>query len=222
MRFQRGPAGGRPGPTAVVLLLAAVLTGPGAGAQLPPPRAAPWAFSIGAALVLPAGNLALQDYDDGRYARAGTALTQRIGWSPLPHWACFVQGSFPDFGLEAGAAQRDGGLDPPITGGRTQIVAWNLGLRWHLRPGWLAGPYAETAVGWHRARLELEFGDGTVEGEAYRWRVGWSVSGGWVIELGPAFGLDLGVTMHEFREDYFVDRWFALRALAIFSFGGDR
>jgi hypothetical protein len=222
VNIPEGTTGGGRGSVVAFGLLAVLLAGPGAGAQLPPPRPDPWAFSIGTALVLPSGNLALQDYEDGRYARRGTALTQRLGWSPLPWLACFLQGSFPVFGLDAGAAQRDGGLDPPITGGETQIVVWNLGLRWHLRPGWLSGPYAETAAGWHRARLELEFGDGTTEGEAYEWRPGGSVAVGWVVGLGPALGLDVGVTLHEFKEDYFVDRWFAFRALATFSFGGDR
>lgn len=206
----------------VTALLYSTAAGTGhAGAQLPPPEPHTFAFAAGMALVIPAGDLALADPDQGQYGVAGTALTQRFGWYPWRRLGLFVQASFPDFGLDVERAQADYGGSPPITDGASELTAWNLGLRWGLGTDGLFGPYAEAAGGWHRNTFGLSFAglDTTI---AYDWEPGWALGAGWVLRLGPAFGLDLGVIWHEFREEGFLDRWFALRALATFAFGGDR
>ena len=201
---------------------AAMIAGQGgAGAQLPPPEPHPFAFSAGVALVLPAGDLALADPDEGQYAVAGTALTQRFGWRPWPRLGLFIQASFPVFGLDVDRAQADYGGTPAITDGASELTTWNLGLRWQVRAGDRGGPYAELAGGWHRNTFGLSFAglDTTI---AYDWEPGWAAAVGWLVSLGPSLGLDLGLVWHEFREEDFLDRWYALRALATFAFGGDR
>jgi len=220
----RRPGGGRlrrwTGVLATVVLTAVRVT-EGVGAQLPPPEPHPFAISFGTALVVPAGDLALADPDQGQYAVAGMALTQRLAWSPWRRLGFFVQASFPIFGLDVDRAQADYGGSPPITDGSSDLAAWNLGLRWQVGSGEPSGPYAEAAGGWHRNTFGLSFTglDTTI---AYDWEPGWALGVGWVLPVSTSFGLDLGVVWHEFKETGFLDRWFAFRALATFAFGGDR
>ncbi len=210
--------------TAAVLVLTCAIDAVAAGvchAQLPPPKADPMAISVGVAWVIPLENLALQHWSDGRYATSGTALTQRFSYAPWEVLGFFLQASFPAFGLDGNAAQRDFMEDPPITGGSNDVTAWNLGARLRLGRSWKKGLYVEAAVGWHRDRLELELVESSVD-TTFSWEPGWAVAAGWVFPLGPALAVDAGVAVHEFREEYFVNRWVGLRLLAVMTFGGDR
>ena len=51
---------------------------------------------------------------------------------------------------------------------------------------------------------------------------GWGVAAGWLLGAGQAFAFDIGLTLNEFREDYFIHRWIGLRTLAVLTFGGNR
>ena len=210
------------------LAVAAIITGALAGpvrAQLPPPPPDPMAISVGAAWVIPMGNLSLQDWDDGRYATSGTAFTQRFSYAPLEALGFFIQASFPAFGVDAAAVRRDYellfGTATAVTGGSNEITAWNLGLRWRQGRSWKKGFYAEGLVGWHRDRLELEI-EGSSADTTFSWEPGWGVTAGWVFPLGPSFAVDMGLILHEFREEYFINRWIGLRLLAVMTFGGKR
>ncbi len=207
-------------------------------AQIPPPEPASMAVSIGVTWAFPLADLALQspgnvtfdDPGDGRYATGGTAMTQRIAFAPFDPVGFFFQASFPTFGVDAAAVQADFGVTPPVVGGKNEIVAWSLGIRWRGGRSWQRGPYAEVMVGRYRTRTELiqeeenpEGGTITLKsGETFTWEPGWGIAGGWLLPAGPAFALDIGITLHEFREDYFINRWFGLRAMAVLTFGGDR
>jgi hypothetical protein len=188
------------------------------------------AVSIGVTWLLPLadlalespGNLALEDPGDGRYATGGTAMTQRIAYAPAGHVGLFLQAAFPSFGVDIDAVQADYGVSPPLVDGRNEIVSWEFGLRWRGGRSWQKGPYAEVMVGRYRARTELKREGLDPEDETYTWETGWGTAAGWLLRIGPALAVDLGVILHEFREDYFINRWIGLRTLAVLTFGGDR
>lgn len=199
-------------------------------AQILPAEPARMAASVGVAWIVPGGNLALKDPGDfalddpgdGRYATPGTALIQRFSMAPWKHLGFFFQASFPAFGMDGAAAQEDFGSDPPITGGSNDITAWNVGVRWRGGGSWSRGFYLETMVGWHRAQFEIEYENGQTDGATFDWEIGWAAAVGWVFPLGPAFAVDTALALHEFKEDYFMNRWFGLRILAVLTFGGKR
>lgn len=199
-------------------------------AQIPPPEPAPMAVSIGVTWAFPLadlalqspGNITLEDPGDGRYATGGTAMTQRIAFAPFDPVGLFFQASFPTFGVDAAAVQADFGVTPPVVEGKNEIVAWSLGIRWRGGRSWQRGPYAEVMAGRYRTRTELKQEGLDPAGQTFTWEPGWGVAGGWLLPAGPAFALDIGITLHEFREDYFINRWFGLKAMAVLTFGGDR
>jgi len=106
--------------------------------------------------------------------------------------------------------------------GQNEIVAWGFGVRWRGGRSWQRGPYAELMTGRYRTRTELKQEGQDRVGETYSRETGWGAAGGWLLRAGPAFALDIGITLHEFREDYFINRWIGLRTLAVLTFGGDR
>jgi len=230
------------------LAVAAIITGALAGpvrAQLPPPPPDPMAISVGVAWVIPMGNLAGQDpLENTYYATSGAALTQRFSCSPLLRWGVFIQASFPAFGTDVAALDRD--FVAVVVDGRNDITAWNLGIRWRGGKSWRVGPYAEAAIGTYRHRVETVKLVEDVQGEQELvrdslvfpgddtgksgWATGWTGALGWVFPLTPAFALDAGLELHgfeaEFRYDPYVERWtnrwIGLRLLAVMTFGGKR
>ncbi len=231
MRTRRGGgADGRtriPGRSVVVTALVAVLclVGIGLRAQIPEPGPARFAVAIGNAWVYPQGDLALKESTvttDGRYATPGTAFVQRLMWAPFGRWGMFLQASFPSFGVDAEAVQRDFNRSPPVVGGANTITAWTLGVRWRQGRSWRRGPYAEAALERNRATLEVRQEGEEADSMAFAWETGWMVGAGWVVGLGPTLALDGGLAVHEFREDAFITRWTALRFMAVFTFGGNR
>ncbi len=211
-----------------VIALAAIINGAvmgTAGAQIPAAPPDPMAVSVGVAIVMPLGNLGMNDWDDGRYATAGIALTQRFSYSPLESFGFFIQAAFPAFGVDAAAVGSDYeavfGSATDITGGSNEVVSWSAGTRWRGGRSWSKGLYVEGMLGWYRDRLSLEIADDTAD-TTFSWEAGWGLSAGWIFPVGPAFALDIGIIMHEFREDYFINRWTGLRLLAVMTFGGKR
>ena len=199
-------------------------------AQIAPPKPAPMAVSVGLTWALPLADLALQspgtanpeDPGDGRYATAGTALTQRIAYAPFGRIGLFLQATFPVFGVDVDAAQSDFQSSPPLVKGKNEIVAWIFGVRWRGGRSWQQGPYVELMTGRYRVRTELKLQGLDPEGVTHTREPGWGAAGGWLLRVGPAFALDIGITLHEFREDYFMNRWIGLRTLAVMTFGGER
>jgi hypothetical protein len=203
-------------------LLVAGLAIPGtARAQLPASRPDPFHLSVGGAWAVPEAHLARQDPDDGRYGRPGRGLVERFGWYPGRHWGLFLQGYFPVMGVDAAAVQRDFEADPAVRGGRNEVTGWLMGLRLRRFPEPLRGPYLEGSIGWYRHRLELDRQDGSRSTQANPWQIGAGGAAGWMVPVGGRFGFDLAVEMHEFREDYFVNRWWGVRMLAVLTFGGE-
>jgi len=199
-------------------------------AQIPPPEPASMAVSIGVTWAIPLadlalqspGNILLEDPGAGRYATRGTAMTQRIAFALFDPVGVFFQASFPTYGVDAEAIQRDWNVTPKVVDGRIEIVAWSLGIRWRGGGSWQNGPYAEAMAGRYRVRAELEQEGQDPVGEEPTWESGWGLAGGWLLPVGPAFALDLGLAWHGFRVDHFTNRWFGLRILAVMTFGGDR
>lgn len=194
-------------------------------AQIPPSAPDPMSISVGVTFVLPLGNLGTNDWDDGRYATAGTALTQRLSYAPLESFGFFIQAAFPAFGVDATAVGSDYkaifGSTTDVTGGSNEIVSWSAGVRWRGGRSWNRGLYVEGMLGSYRDRLSLEIAGDTAD-TTFSWETGWGVSAGWIIPVGPAFAVDIGIIMHEFREEYFINRWTGLRLLAVMTFGGER
>ena len=210
--------------SALVVAAVAVAAAPCSSRAQPAPAAPdPMAVSAGVAWVVPMANLSLHDWNDGRYATAGTAFTQRISYAPLEVLGFFLQASFPAFGIDAGAVERDYellfGTPAGITGGGNEITAWNLGVRWRQGRSWKKGLYLEGLAGWYRDRLELEMTDSSAD-TTFSWEAGWGISAGCAFPVGPSFAVDVGLVMHEFREEYFINRWAGLRLLAVMTFGG--
>ncbi len=191
-------------------------------AQIAPPKPARIAVSIGITWALPQANLALQNPDDGSYATAGTVLTQRIAYAPIGRIGLFLQAAFPVFGLDVEAAQSDWLLSPPLVKGKNEIVAWIFGVRWRGGRSWQQGPYMELMTGRYRVRTETKRQGLDPEDMTYSREPGWGAAGGWLLRVGSASALDIGITLHEFREDYFINRWIGLRILAVLTFGGER
>jgi hypothetical protein len=188
------------------------------------------AVSIGITWTVPLADLALKspgnplldDPGDGRYATGGTAMTQRIAYAPFEPVGLFLQASFPTFGVDVEAVQADYGVSPRVVNGKNEIVSWAVGLRWRGARSWQKGPYAEAMIGYYRARTELKQEGLDPEDEAFTWETGWGAAAGWLLRASPALAVDIGVILHEFREDYFINRWIGLRTLAVLTFGGDR
>ena len=200
-----------------VWMMAAV---PGrARAQLPEPEPDPFAISVGGVAALPGGNLALDDPLDGLYATPGPGLVQRFAWSPLRHWGVFFQASFPAFGADLEALERDFPLD--LEEGRNRMQQWDVGIRWRGGRSWQDGPFLELMAGTYRARTEFEVaGEDTVRAQTGDWSTGLGGAAGWTVPVGPAFALEASVMMHQFVDEDFVYRWFGLRILAVVTFGG--
>jgi hypothetical protein len=167
----------------------------------------------------------MADWYNGRYATAGTAMTQRFSFAPLESWGVFFQASFPAFGVDTDAVARfweeNTGTPLAVTDGGNNVTAWNLGMRWRQGRSWMKGLYAEAMVGTYRDQLEMEV-EGTVSDTTFTWEMGWGVSAGYIIRIAPAFAVDTGVTLHEFKEDTFINRWVGFRFLAVLAFGGNR
>lgn len=211
---------------AITLALLADCFAPGVTrAQIAQSAPDPMSISVGAAFVLPMGNLGTNDWDNGRYATAGAAFTQRFSYTPLKSFGFFVQAAFPAFGVDATAVGNDYeaifGSATDVTGGSNEIVSWNAGVRWRGGQSWNKGLYVEGMLGSYRDKLTLEITGDTAD-TTFSWEAGWGVSAGWVFPVGPAFAVDIGIIMHEFQEEYFINRWTGLRLLAVMTFGGKR
>ncbi len=193
-----------------------------ARAQMPVRGPAPFAATVGNAWILPGGNLALKDADDGRYATAGTAFVQRLMWAPGRIWGLILQAAFPTFGVDAEAVQADYGSSPPIVDGANTISSWSLGLRLRGGRSWRRGPYAEAALERNRASLEVRQEGESADSITFDWETGWMVGAGWVLPVGPTFSIDGALALHRYTEDYFITRWTAFRIMAVFTFGGSR
>ncbi|MFC1628289.1 hypothetical protein ACFL3H_04150 [Gemmatimonadota bacterium] len=216
--------------SATIYLFLFLVPGQSSRAQIPPPDPAPMAVSIGVTWAIPLadlalqspGNILLEDPGDGRYATGGTAMTQRIAFAISDPIGVFFQATFTSFGVDTAAVQADYSVSPPVVGGKNEMVTWSIGVRWRGGQSWQKGPYAEAMIGRYRARTELKQKDLDPVGETFTWELGWGVAGGWIVSVGPSLALDIGVVLHEFREDYFINRWFGLRTMAVMTFGGDR
>jgi len=200
------------------VFLVAIASGP-VRAQLPEPGPDPFAISVGGVAGIPAGNLALEDPVDGLYATPGPGLTQRFAWSPLRSWGVFFQASFPAFGADLEALERDFPLD--LEEGRNRLQQWDMGIRWRGGRSWLEGPYLEIMGGIHRARTEFDVaGEDTLRSQTGDWSPGFGLAAGWAVPVGPAFALESSVVMHSFEDEDFLYRWFGIRILAVMTFGG--
>lgn len=209
-------------------LLTVLATAP-AGAQLLPPEPDRFAVSIGVSAVFPTGALADQNpLEESYYATAGTAFKQRFSYAPWHALGFFLEASFPAFGVDVEAVQRDFGVDPPVVDGGNDISSWSAGVRWRRRGEWLRGPYVEALVGLYRQRLELKQRGNDPQQETYDWRPGAAVAVGWAVPLGTAFALDVATTFSQYREEKqgngfvnrWTNRWWGLRFLAVLTFGG--
>jgi hypothetical protein len=191
------------------------------------------AISVGGAAVFPMADLARQDQDkhpdtDVWYATAGSGLVQRLSYAVFPALGVFAEASFPGFGMDVAAVQADFNSNPPLVEGKSDISAWSAGLRWRAGRSWLNGLYAEASLGTYRQRVETRLQGAQPDSAIFEWKTGWGVAAGWVVPLGTALALDLGVTLHEFHEENVVDgfvnrwvnRWLGLRVLAVLTFGG--
>ena len=188
-----------------------------------------FAISVGGAAVFPMADLARQDPNaDTWYATAGSGLVQRLSYRVFPALGVFAEASFPGFGMDAAAAQEDFNSNPPLVEGKNDISAWSAGLRWRAGRSWLRGLYAEASLGTYRQRVETRQQDAEADGLIFEWKTGWGVAAGWVVPIGTALALDLGVTLQQFQEENvvnsyvnrWVNRWLGLRVLAVLTFGG--
>ncbi|MFO7768097.1 MAG: hypothetical protein R6W82_03950 [bacterium] len=203
------------------LLAACLIAGSAgeAGGQLPEAGPDPFAISVGGVAAMPGGNLAQDDPFDGLYATPGPGLVQRFSWSPLPRWGVFFQASFPSFGADLEALERDFPLE--LEEGRNRVDQWDIGIRMRGGRSWQEGPFLEVMGGPYRARTEFEVaGEDTLRSQTGDWSAGVGLAAGWAVPIGPAFALESSVMIHQFEDEDFVYRWFGIRILAVVTFGG--
>ena len=225
------------GRTALIMASALAIQSLGAAptsAQLPEPGPDRFAISVGAAAIFPTGALSDQDpLADAYYATSGSAIVQRFSFAPWRRIGLFAEASFPAFGVDVDAVQRDFGADPPVVDGRNDISSWSAGVRWRRGESWLQGLYAEASIGVFRQQLELEQEGNDPQQDTYEWRRGGTVAIGIVMPLGTALALDAAAMFTQYREvnrgttdqgapfvNRWTNRWWGIRFLAVLTFGG--